>query len=183
MDRGGIGRRRVVAGTAAGAVGVLAGARSVVAQDTTPPPANHPAIGSWLVTFTFEGQPEAELTNLITFTADGNVLAANAGKLPGLPPGAGLTFTEAHGAWAATGEQTADATLVFLTLDQIGGIASVNTIPTNVEVDQSGDMYTGLAALSMANTGGGSMGGERGTFQATRIKAEPLGAEAAASAP
>lgn len=148
---------------------------------------DHPLVGSWLVAVTLEGQePGAplptELTSLVTYFADGNVLVAKAGQLPPLPPGSGLFFTDGHGQWVTTGESTADATFVSLILDQTGGLSSTNTTRTSVEVDTTTDVYTGTFVIESESPTGNSVKAERGTFQATRIQEEPTGTPAPRSA-
>lgn len=182
MNRDTIGRRPLVAGAAAGAVAMFAGARSLAAQEGAGATTAHPLVGAWFVAVTYETEAPAALTNLATFTADGNLLVANAGQLPNVPPGAGLVFTEGHGAWEATGERTAQATSVYLTVNQSGGIASVNTARATIEVDASGDRYTGEASLSIAGPDEGDTVEMFATIDATRITVEPMGAAATPTA-
>ena len=154
------------------------------AQQVTPAAGAHPLVGSWEVLVTFEGQGPIEVTNLITFTREGSVLAASGGQLPSLPGvfASGLVLTEGHGAWVATGERTADATFRFLTLDQVGGIASTNTARMAVEVDPTGNALTGSFALDLVSPNDNPMGGGRGTLRAERIVVEPVGSPAATPA-
>lgn len=114
----------------------------------------------------------SELTSLITYFADGNVLVANAGQLPPLPPGSGLFFTEGHGQWVATGDTSAEASFVSLVLDQTGGLSSTKTARTTVEVDAAGDAYTGSSTLESTSSTGTAMGSQQVTVQATRIQVE-----------
>jgi len=148
--------------------------------------AGHPLVGSWLVVISFEGRdPGAplplKLTSLVTFFADGNVLVANAGQLSPLPPGAGLFFTEGHGQWIATGENSADVTYNSLVLDQTGGLSSITTARTSVKVDATRNAYTGTFVIDSANPAGNATGTERGTLSATRIRVEPAGTPAAST--
>lgn len=141
--------------------------------------ASHPLVGSWLVSVTLEGEEPgaalpASVTSLVTFFADGNVLVANAGQLPPLPPGAGLFFTEGHGQWIATGASGAEATFVSLVLDQTGGPSSTVTAHTTLEVDASGDAYTGTASYESTSLTGGSMGTQQVNVEATRIQVAPM---------
>lgn len=140
----------------------------------------HPLVGSWMVVLTVEGQGPIEITNLITFAADGTVLAASGGQLPGLPAvfGSGLVLTEGHGAWAVASERSAEATFRFLTLDQTGGIASTNTSRMAVEADAGGNSLTGAFTLDLVSPSGNSMGAGRGTLRAERIAVEPMAVEA-----
>ena len=139
--------------------------------------AGHGLVGTWLVSVSLEGQgPGApvspEVTSLVTYFADGNVLVANAGQIPPLPPGSGLFFTEGHGRWVATSDTAATASYVSLALDQAGGLSSTNTTQATVEVDTTGDAYTGSFALESVSPSGNSMGAQQGTFQAERIGVE-----------
>ncbi len=145
------------------------------AQVATPGPAGHPLVGSWEVVIAFEGDLAPELVSLITYTSDGAVLVANAGQLPGLPPASGLFFTEGHGAWASTGERTAEASFRFLVLDQTGGLAGTSVTQTTIEVSPAGDAYAGTFSLDTLTPEGNSMGAGGGTLRATRIGVEPLG--------
>ncbi len=152
--------------------GLLADSR---AQEATPTASGHPLVGSWEVVFAFEDGAGFQLSSLVTYTADGNVLVANAGQLPGLPPASGLFFTEGHGAWTATGERTADASFRFLVLDQTGGLAGTSIARMAIEIDPSGDGHAGSFTLDTVTPAGNSMGAGRGTLRATRIGVEPLG--------
>lgn len=171
-------------------VGLLAGGHLPPARaqqnQGTPVAQTHPLVGAWLVTLSVAGQSPgaptpATLTSMVTYYADGNVLLANAGQLPLLPPASGLFFTAGHGRWVATGDRTADATVVSLVLDQTGGLSSTNTTRTTVEVDATGDAYSGLFAIEAVSPDGNPTGTEEGTFQATRITTEPGGSPTAAT--
>jgi hypothetical protein len=142
--------------------------------------AAHPLVGSWLVSVTLQGQePGAalppEVTSLITDFADGNVLVANAGQLPPLPPGSGLFFTEGHGSWVATGEGSAEAIHVSLVLDQTGALSNTNTGSASVEVDATGDAYTGSLTIESTSAIGNVAGVRQATVEATRIQLESAG--------
>lgn len=142
--------------------------------------AGHPLVGSWLVSVSLEGQAPGEglpsdVPSLVTYFADGNVLVANSGQLPPLPPGSGLFFTEGHGQWVATGQSSAEASVVSLVLDQTGGLSSTNTAGTAVEVDASGNTYTGSITIESTSSTGGSMGGQQASVEATRIQVAPAG--------
>lgn len=159
------------------AVGRLSTTTRAQAQ---PSMAGHPLVGSWLVSVSLEGQAPGEglpsdVPSLVTYFADGNVLVANSGQLPPLPPGSGLFFTEGHGQWAATGERSAEASVVSLVLDQTGGLSSTNTAGTTVEVDASGNTYAGSITIESTSSTGGSMGGQQASVEATRIQVAPAG--------
>lgn len=146
-----------------------------------PSTAGHPLVGSWLVSVSVEGQAPgaglpADVNSLVTYFADGNVLVANAGQLPPLPPGSGLFFTEGHGQWVATGERSAEASWTSLVLDQTGGLSSTITASgATAEVDASGNTYAGRASVESTSSTGSNMGAQQVTIGATRIQATPAG--------
>ena len=167
-------------------VGLVAasGRSGTRAHDGTPAVAGHALVGSWQVTYTFAGQtqPPVQLISLATYAADGTVVVANAGQLPVVPLGAGLFFTCGHGAWSPSGANGAEATYRFLMLDQSGGLASVNTVRSTVEVDATGDAYAGTFMLDMVTPRGTPFAPQAsGTFEATRIRVEAMGATAVAT--
>lgn len=136
----------------------------------------HPLVGSWEVVISYEGQGAITVANLVTFGADGTLLAASAGQLPDIPGvfGTGLVLTEGHGAWAATGERSADGTYRSLTLDQTGSISSTNVARMSVAVDPSGNSYSGTFSLELISPNGNPMGSGMGTVRAERISVESL---------
>lgn len=168
-----IGRRAVIAASTLGAAGAVALNQSVGAQGTPTASAGHPVVGSWIVDVTFQRDAPIDVTSLITYGADGTVLVANAGLIPGIPAGTGITFTESHGAWAATGDRSADATFVFLTIDQVGAVDSINTVHTSVEVDDAGNAYVGGATVEARSAVSGTASSATATFTATKIVVGP----------
>lgn len=149
----------------------------IAAAQDEPSTTDHPLVGSWVVLVTLEDQGAdavlpPELASLVTYFADGNVLAANAGQLPPLPPGSGLFFTEGHGQWTPIGDSTAEATFVSLVLDQTGGLSSTNTARSTLEVDASGNSYTGSLTLESLSSTGTSTGSQEVSIDATRIQVD-----------
>lgn len=139
--------------------------------------ADHPLVGSWLVSITLEDQEPgaalpSNLTSLVTYFADGNVLVANAGQLTPLPPGSGLFFSEGHGQWVATSASGAEASFVSLVLDQTGGLSSTNSAHTTLEVDASGNAYAGSFTIESTSSTGTSTGSQEVSVEGTRIQVE-----------
>ena len=162
---------------AAGRLPVLA------AQSETAAIESHALVGSWEVALSFESTAPAIEKELATFGADGTLLVATTGELPSMPAtGSDLLFTEGHGVWTATGEQTADATFKFLMLDPSGGVFSTTTVRMALETNASGDGYGGAFTLTSISPDGAAMGEGRGTVEATRIVVEPLDSVAATPA-
>jgi len=152
------------------------------AAPATPVAARPPVTGSWDVGFALTSRPAVDVASLFTFGADGTLLVANVGQLPGsLPPGSGLFFTEGHGVWVATGERQIGATFRFLVIDQTAGIVNTGTVRLELKVDPSGNALDGSFALDLLSSEGNPTGSERGTLRATRIQVEPLGTPTAAS--
>lgn len=149
-----------------GGIAVAVG-RPAAAQE-----AAHPLVGSWRVEVTVDGQPPLALPNLASFTADGIVLVSAPPLLPELPGSpARDAFSAGHGAWSATGSDTAAVTFVFLVVDDTGSLASENTVRGTLRVDPTGNAYEGGFDLSIAGADGAAIGSGTGTWRATRIDA------------
>lgn len=116
----------------------------------------------------------ARQTSLITLFSDGNVIMANAGQLPLLPPTSGLYVTAAHGVWTPSGSDSADVTFMFLVIDQAGGLSSVNSGTMHLTLDSSGDRFSGSLAIGAVSTSGNPTGAQEGTVESTRIEASPV---------
>lgn len=167
----------VLAVTIAGLLGTASRPAAEARQST--PSSGASLIGAWQLAISLtEESPNAALpanqTSLITLFADGNVILANAGQLPLLPPSSGLFFTAAHGSWEASGPDSADLTFMFLVIDQAGGLSSVNTGTMSITIDPSGDRFTGSLAIGAVSTSGNPTGAQEGTVEGTRIKAAPV---------
>ena len=106
-------------------LGLVALARTgpTAAQDATPPAGGPGFVGSWLMVGTIAQGPT--VLTLVTVGADGTVVSSGPPAEPP-PSGApyGVVFTSAgHGAWAATGPDTAVVTSVVQQSDEGGPIS------------------------------------------------------------
>ena len=130
------------------------------------------------------GQPVAELTSLLTLTADGNVLVANPIQLPDVPASAGLFFTEGQGTWATTGARSGDVTFVYLTLDQTGHLTTTNTVRMRIDLDAGGASLSGEFVLDTLSVESGQPFSPqaRGTLTGTRIEVVAIDASMATTA-
>lgn len=168
----------VVSAAALVLVGLLAGGRLPMTHaQGDAGAAGHPLVGSWLVSITVEDQEPgaalpASVPSLVTYFADGNVLVANAGQLTPLPPGSGLFFTAGHGQWLAPRDSGAEGSFVSLVLDQTGGLSSTVIARTTVEVDTSGDAYTGSFTVESIGSTGDVTDARQANVEATRIQVE-----------
>lgn len=127
---------------------------SADAQDTTASLANHPLVGAWLLDTDAE-DPE-NVPSLATFSSDGTYLEVDVDGT-------------AIGVWDATGERTADLTILFF--DE-GGSYKVRAA---VEVDETGEQLS--ASYTFEPTIAGESLGEFGPESATgtRIAVEAMG--------
>ncbi len=151
------------------AVGHLAG---TTAQEGTPV-ANQGFAGSWRVSVAPEQGPP--LATLSTYGADGTVVSS---ALPAQqpPPGAptGLIFASAaHGAWQATGVDTANVTFVELRADEHGQPLGTLSVHATITLDADGQTFGGAFVTSIADPDGNELASFSGTVQARRIVAEP----------
>lgn len=96
----------------------------------------HPLVGSWIVDTTDDVGVDPPL--LVTFGADGTVLASDAAGRTG------------HGAWAATGPDAANFAYVAVDLDPDGAVEATTSIDGEVVVDPSGDAWTGEFARAQS---------------------------------
>ena len=144
-------------------------------------------VGSWQVTAT--DSPGPPNVSLGTFGADGTVVAS---PPPVFPPqgssGGESIFTSAgHGAWDATGADTAVITFVVLTADSQGQPLLTVTISANLTLGADGHTFNGEGIRTFADPGGNVVMTEPAIVEGARIVAEAPGmattATSAAAAP
>jgi hypothetical protein len=147
-------------------LGLAVAGRGAVAQEATPvvaPGGVHPVVGSWLADT--DTDDPANPPSLLVFHADGTYVEVEA-------DGAGA------GSWAATGERTADLTIVFLEGDggDEGGGGGMVTIRAAVEVAADGQSLTAQYTIEFTAPDGTSTGQYGpGGVTGTRIAVEPMG--------
>jgi len=129
-------------------------------------------VGSWRVTPTIGGEAAVALTS---FSADGLILTSNRPvqpATPGLPAGT-LVQSLGQGSWQATGERTADITFVILQSDLTGIFLGTRTILGSLELEPSGDAWTGTFEVTIADPSGTVVYETTGAVHAIRIAVEP----------
>lgn len=164
-------------------MGLFASAQAsavVTAQDATPaattpaatPMADrHGLVGSWRVTAApAQGPPELVLG---TFAADGSAVTAAPRVLPA-PGGAdGVVYTSSgHGAWEASGPDTAILTFIVLLADEQGNVVGTNTVRANIILGADARTFSGEFVWTIADPSGTTLVTIPGTVEATRIVAE-----------
>lgn len=130
-------------------------------------------VGSWRMTvFEADGPPTLALA---TCGADGTLVMAEHPVVT--PPGApGLIFTSSgHGAWAATGPDTAMLTFVVLGSDQQGNLFAVASFQVAITLNSGGQTFTGQFSVTLDDASGHTMTTFHGTVEGRRIVAEPPG--------
>lgn len=127
-------------------------------------------VGSWLLTF-FEDDGAPTLA-LATIGADGTVVTSEHPVVT--PPiAAGVIFTSSgHGAWKATGPDTAVVTFVGLGSYGEGILFGTATARSAITLGDDGQSFSGDVVWTVADPAGDSLATYPGTFQATRINAE-----------
>jgi hypothetical protein len=159
----GLTRRTALGGSALlGAALGLGGLRRTAAQD--PDAAAHPLVGAWLVA---DPADPARPMLVNQYWADGNALFI-------VPDG----HTD-HGVWTATGPRTAELTLVGFVRDPSGAIVGLATTSGAVEVDATGETFSGEADFELAALDGTVLETGRGGALGTRIALRPMGPTAA----
>jgi hypothetical protein len=150
----------VVAVVLLGALAVGRATFRTVAQDAAP--VDHPVVGAWV--FDTDAADPANAPSYAAFHADG-------------------TYVEVHplvgvgvGVWRATGERTADLTIVFQDVDpSLSGVApGTLIIRSAVEVDPSGDALTAPFVSEGRAPDGTVLFANAFTATATRMAVEPM---------
>ena len=169
-------RALLFAAVLAGApLGLLAAARTgpTAASNSTPMAGGQGFVGAWRMTF-FEAEGPPTLA-LATFSSDGSVVAAEHPVVT--PPiASGAIFTSAgHGAWQATGPDTAVFTAVGLGSYGQGVLFGTATARARITLGADGHTFSGEVIWTVADPEGTLLATYPGTFQATRIVAEVPG--------
>jgi hypothetical protein len=143
-------------------------------QDATPMAGGQGFVGSWQLTISpVQGTPAV---GLATFGAEGALVTS---VLPVEPsPGApgGVVFVSAgHGAWEATGPDTATFTFVALGANGQGIPDGTGTIRASIALGPDGQTFSGEYVATMADPAGNTVATEQGTVPAKRIVAEAPG--------
>ena len=112
------------------------------AQDTAPQ--GHPLIGTWLA----DTNPDASDNALdtVSFTADGTFTNVEAGGFVSL------------GAWEATGERTANLTIVAYELDEEGNNVGSTTLRVSIEVGADSNSFAADVTIEFIQADGTSNG-------------------------
>ena len=145
------------------AIGGLAVGGGATAQDATPVAATqHPLVGAWLLDSDVDDPANALEVDIAT--ADGGWIAVE-------PDGAVQL-----GAWAGSGDQTADLTLWSGVPAEEGG--GMFIVRASIDVAEDGQSFTAEYTFEVVGADGATMGeGEYGPGRAsaTRLSAEPMG--------
>jgi hypothetical protein len=144
---------------------------ATAAQDGTPIAAGKGFVGSWQVSVSFaEGPPSRSLG---TIDADGTIVASIPPAMPWPgTPGDVLFLSSAHGAWEATGSDSAIVTFVGLVADGQGNLFGTATFRASATLDPDGETFSGSNMVTIADEAGNTVATRQGTIQATRIVAE-----------
>jgi hypothetical protein len=159
-------RRSVLLSVVPGVVtGALAIGRTTEAQEATPDAmAGHPLVGTWIVDRNPADPTEMPTTNVLT--ADGGMIDPSVG---------------AAGVWVATGERTADFTLIAIfeegmavTGQQTQGGGSYFVVRGSLAVDAGGDTATATVSQTHVAPDGTVLDQlAEGTSTYLRLKVEP----------
>jgi len=161
-------------------LGLVAGAHigPATAQEGSPTAGGLDLAGSWRVVIsTTDGRT---FLTLSTFGADGTVVSSGLPAQqapPGTPPGVVFVGT-AHGAWEATGSDTANATFVHLRASGEGQPLGTITPRLAITVGADGQTFSGEFVTTLADPAGATLATFSGTVQGTRIVAEAPSAAA-----
>lgn len=152
-------------------LGILGRTGPIAAQDATPPADGQGFVGSWRGDVTFaEGPPSYSLG---TIDSDGTIVVSIPPVMPRPgAPGDVLFTSSAHGAWEATGADSAIVTFVGLVADGQGNVFGATTIRASVTLDPGGQTFSGSNVVTITDLAGNTVATRQGTIQGTRIVAE-----------
>lgn len=149
--------------------GLLIASHSAQSQDAPVVPAGHALVGGWLA----DTDPEDanSFDSVFLFHDDGTFmqLEANDGETPG---------QSYAGVWAATGDNSADLTIIQVVTNIDGLNSGTNSqfiIRASIEVAEDGQSFTAQYTFEMGGMPGieGQYG--PGSASGTRIAVEPMG--------
>lgn len=124
-------------------------------------------VGSWRVMAT---DPEATELSLGSFGADGIVVTSPRPVFPPFGPSGEPIYTSAgHGAWEATGPDTAVATFVVLTADSQGNPSVTATVHASVALGADEGTFAGEGSRTFTDPAGNIVGSQPVTVEGSRI--------------
>lgn len=124
-------------------------------------------VGSWLVTTTVVKQAST-FPSLLTFTGDGIVLADETPS---------LYETTGHGAWEATGKDSANFTFIALIGSESGALSVQLKVIGSLVYNAAADTWQGPFTIRITDADGAEVLVDEGTFDAVRIAVESLDME------
>jgi hypothetical protein len=152
-----VSRRTALTGLGATGLGMALAAAThhASAQDATPTPmAGHPLVGTWIVDRNPADPTEMPTTNVLT--ADGGLIDPSVGAV---------------GVWAATGERTANFTLIAIFAESGG---SYFIVRGSLAVDAAGDTATATVSQTHVAPDGTVLDqSAQGTGNYLRLRVEP----------
>lgn len=154
-------------------LGVLAIGRAVptAARDATLPVGGQRFVGSWRAMVTLPQGPS--FPSLVTFGADGTVTTSNQPVQPAPgAPGQVVFASAGHGAWEATGPDTAVFTFVVILASGQGNLVGFSTTRVTLTLGADGQTFSGEGVPTIADPAGNVLATFRAMVQATRIAAE-----------
>lgn len=154
-------------------LGLIAAGHSLTtnAQDATPRADEHGFVGSWRVTVTPPQGPP--FLSLGTAGADGTMVVSPPPAQPAPDAPGGVTYmSTGHGAWEATGPETAIVTFVVSVADGQGNPFGTATIRADVALGSDGQTFSGVNVVTIADPAGNVVATISEPLQATRIVAE-----------
>lgn len=135
--------------------------------------------GSWSGTATATSVPLPPLNDLITFTSDGSVIETRRLFLADSPLGP-LIGTPGHGAWIKTANNEFAVTLMILyegaeTHPTAGGeVVATEKVRFKLRLGPGPDRLSGTLLDEIRDSRGDLIFRGPGTFEASRVRAEPL---------
>ena len=165
-----VARRRALALAACTGLLVTAGQTTGLARAA----ADEPLVGSWMVGVTLAGGP---LRVLASFLPDG-VAIRTAPLQQAAPSGLGVAkmfISTTHGAWNRISDTEFGLTLIGFAFDEAGKFLATQRIRAVLEVNETGETFTGSATTEFVGADGNLVASVSNTVQGSRILVEAAG--------
>jgi hypothetical protein len=139
---------------------------------------NSSFIGSWRLTLQPDEGTEHHFA-LASFMDDWVVITSPppVEQFPLAPEGI-VHLSAGHGVWEPASERAAEMTFNAQSMDGQGRLIGIGTVRARMDLDDSGDTYTGRYAFEIAGADEQVFATETGTIRAARIVLLQIGAEA-----
>lgn len=159
-------------------VGLTGGSHLIAAaQDGTPVADDQGVVGAGVVTVAVDGDPPYSFPVFQTYETGGTVSSLNLPATVADPaaPVETIYISPGVGAWESTGSDAYVATLAIMYGDVDGNVLAIETVSWDLELDESGDAFSGTSTFVGVDPAGATLYEGTSTLSGTRITVQEPG--------